>query len=194
MRTTSNKGIELIKEFEGFVGHAYKAVPSEPYYTIGFGHYGKSVKPTDTITKSLAEILLKDDLKVYEAKVNACDNIYHWTQSEFDALVSFCYNVGSINQLTQNGKRTKKQIAEAMLLYVKDCSGRPLEGLKRRRAKERELFLSPDSPTNPQVEYTEETTLKQVVDDIIEDKFGVEPDRVENVYKHIRKLVNKRFS
>ena len=190
MRTTTQRGIDLIKSFEGFRGTAYKAVPSEPYYTIGFGHYSKNVKATDTITRSQAENLLRDDLKVYESKVNIFDSEYHWTSNEFDALVSFCYNVGSIVQLTQNGTRTKTQIANAMSRYIKDVSGKPLQGLIRRRKAEHDLFITPDVKTPV---YTEETTLKEVVDDIINDVYGIEPERVENVYKQIRRLVNTRF-
>ena len=190
MRTTTQRGIDLIKSFEGFRGTAYKAVPSEPYYTIGFGHYSKNVKPTDTITRSQAENLLRDDLKVYESKVNIFDSKYHWTSNEFDALVSFCYNVGSIVQLTQNGTRTKAQIAEAMGRYIKDVSGKPLQGLIRRRKAEHDLFITPDVKMPV---YTEKTTLKEVVNDILNDVYGIEPERVENVYKQIRRLVNARF-
>lgn len=190
MRTTTQRGIDLIKSFEGFRGTAYKAVPSEPYYTIGFGHYSKNVKATDTITRSQAENLLRDDLKVYESKVNIFDDKYHWSSNEFDALVSFCYNVGSIVQLTQNGTRTKAQIAEAMGRYIKDASGKPLQGLIRRRKSEHDLFITPDVKTPV---YTEGTTLKEVVDDILNDVYGIEPERVENVYKQIRRLVNARF-
>ncbi len=189
--TTSKNGIDLIKKFEGFRTHAYKAVPSEPFYTIGYGHYGKDVPPNMTITPAQGERMLVDDLKVYESKVRLFDNIYHWTQNEFDALVSFAYNVGSINQLTQNGTRTKTQIANAMGRYIKDVSGNPLQGLIRRRKAEHDLFITPSVKTPV---YTEETTLKEVVDDIIKDVYGIEPERVENVYKQIRRLVNKRFS
>ena len=193
MRTISQKGIDLIKSFEGFVDHAYKPVSSEPYYTIGFGHYGSDVKSTDTITRSQAENLLRSDIKSYEAKVNIYDSTYHWTQSEYDAMVSFCYNVGSINQLTQNGKRSKSQIANAMLLYCKDVTGKVLIGLKNRRSKERELFLSNDVSSDT-LGYTEATTIKTIVDDIIAGKFANNSDRKENIYRVIQGFVNKRFS
>ena len=48
---TSEKGIELIISFEGFSKHACKCVPTEKYYTIGYGHYGKDVASDATITK-----------------------------------------------------------------------------------------------------------------------------------------------
>ena len=55
----SEKGINLIIGFEGFCGKAIKAVSTEKYYTIGYGHYGKDVNENDTITKSDAIELLK---------------------------------------------------------------------------------------------------------------------------------------
>ena len=99
----SEKGIELIIRFEGFSKRAYKCVPSEKYYTIGYGHYGKDVASDDTITKKAAIELLKKDLSSFEKKVDKYNNVYHFSQNEFDALVSFCYNVGNIDKLTVNG-------------------------------------------------------------------------------------------
>lgn len=136
---TSKKGIELIIGFEGFCSKATKCLKSEKYYTIGFGHYGKDVKENDTITKSKAVDLLKSDLEKFEKKVNKYST-YDFTQNEFDALVSFCYNVGNIDQLTAKGTRTKKEIADKMLLYCKS-GGKVIRGLQKRREKERALFL-----------------------------------------------------
>ena len=136
---TSENGIDLIISFEGFCPKATKCLKSEKYYTIGFGHYGKDVKENDTITKSKAVDLLKSDLEKFEKKVNKYST-YDFTQNEFDALVSFCYNVGNIDQLTAKGTRTKKEIADAMLLYIKS-GGNVLDGLRKRRTMERELFL-----------------------------------------------------
>lgn len=136
---TSEKGIDLIINFEGFCSEATKCLKSEKYYTIGFGHYGKDVKENDTITKSKAVDLLKSDLEKFEKKVNKY-SAYDFTQNEFDALVSFCYNVGNIDQLTAKGTRTKKEIADKMLLYCKS-GGKVIRGLQKRREKERALFL-----------------------------------------------------
>ena len=137
---TSEKGIELIISFEGFSKRACKCVPTEKYYTIGYGHYGKDVASDDTITKKAAIELLKKDLAAFEKKVDKYNNVYHFSQNEFDALVSFCYNVGNIDKLTVNGRRTKDEIAEAMLRYT-HSGGKELRGLVRRRTMERELFL-----------------------------------------------------
>lgn len=137
----SEKGLNLIISFEGFCPNATKAVKTERYYTIGYGHYGKDVEEKQTITKEEALLLLKKDMKRFEAKVMKYNNCYNFTQNEFDALVSFAYNVGNIDQLTVKGTRTKKEIADAMLLYIKS-GGKVLNGLRKRRIRERELFLN----------------------------------------------------
>lgn len=142
---TSEKGINLIIDFEGFCGKATKAVSTEKYYTIGYGHYGKDVNENDTITKSDAIELLKKDIKKFETKVMKYNKVYGFTQNEFDALVSFAYNVGNIDQLTARGTRTRKEIADAMLRYIKS-GGTVLNGLRKRRVRERELFLNNSIP------------------------------------------------
>lgn len=137
----SEKGLNLIISFEGFCPNAVKSVKTERYYTIGYGHYGKDVEENQTITKKEALLLLKNDVKRFESKVMKYNDCYNFTQNEFDALVSFAYNVGNIDQLTAKGTRTKKEIADAMLLYIKS-GGNVLDGLRKRRTKERELFLN----------------------------------------------------
>lgn len=140
----SERGIDLIIRFEGFCAKPTKCVKSEKYLTIGYGHYGKDVKDGDTITKKEAKELMAKDLIVFETKVNKYNDIYGFNQNEFDALVSFCYNVGNIDKLTANGHRTRNEIADAMLRYV-NSGGKKLSGLVQRRTKERELFLTPTS-------------------------------------------------
>lgn len=66
-------------------------------------------------------------------------------QNEFDAMVSFAYNTGSIDKLTVNGKRTKAEVSEKILLYVTDRNGNVLQGLVNRRKAEQELFLKASS-------------------------------------------------
>ena len=135
---TSQKGIELIKQYEGCRLAAYKCPAG--VWTIGYGHTGADVKQGQVITQARAEQLLKTDLAKFERHVMLFNSKYHWTQNEFDALVSFAFNVGSINQLTANKSRTKIQIASAMWLYNK-AGGKVLPGLTKRRQAERELFL-----------------------------------------------------
>ena len=138
---TSDNGIELIKSFEGFSPKACKCVDTEKYYTIGYGHYGKDVNEKDTITKSAATELLKKDVECAERKVDKYNSIYNFNQNQFDALVSFCYNVGNIDGLTKNGTRLIGEISRAFLYYNKS-GGKVLSGLQKRRKKEKDLFDS----------------------------------------------------
>ena len=143
----SKSGIDFIISFEGFCAKAYKCVNTEKYYTIGYGHYGSDVKKDDVISKDEARFLLGKDLVSFEKKVNKYNDIYNFNQNEFDALVSFAYNVGNIDQLTAKGTRSREKIAECMLLYNKS-SGKVLNGLVKRREAESNLFLSSVSTLN----------------------------------------------
>ncbi len=134
----SEKGINLIKRFEGLRLTAYKPVSTEKLYTIGYGHYG--VSANTKITLEQAEEYLKQDLVKFENAVNELNRAFN--QNEFDALVSFAYNCGQRNLITLCRNRNNKQIADALLLYNKSGS-KVLEGLIKRRETERELFLLP---------------------------------------------------
>ena len=138
---TSQKGIDLIKSFEGFRAQPYRACYTEKYLTIGYGHYGPDVRMGMCWTKSQAEQQLKKDVERFEANVNKWDYTYDFNQNQFDALVSFAYNIGSIDQLTAKGTRSKAEIAEKMLLYVKSGSV-TLQGLVNRRKAEQALYIS----------------------------------------------------
>ncbi len=139
----SQNGINLVKRFEGCRLTAYKPVAAEKYWTIGYGHYGSDVQKGQKITQGKAEQLLKSDLVRYENNVMKFNAKYHWNQNEFDALVSFAYNTGSMDKLVKNGKRSRVEIAEKILEYNKGADGEKLGGLKKRRQAERELFLRP---------------------------------------------------
>lgn len=139
---TSPKGIELIKKWEGCVLQVYLDVTGTK--TLGFGHTGADVNDLPIgarISQEQADMYLKIDLAKFEKNVNRYDDTYHWNQNEFDALVCFAYNVGSIDQLVDNGNRDKATIADKMLLYNKS-KGIVLAGLTNRRKSERQLFLS----------------------------------------------------
>lgn len=138
----SDRGIALIKEFEGLRLTTYKCAAGVK--TIGYGHTGSDVYFGQRITEREAESLLRADLARFERHVNSYNSAYGWTQNEFDALVSFAFNVGSIDQLTYNGIRSKKMIADKMLEYCK-AGGKRLSGLVARRQREREMFLSIDN-------------------------------------------------
>lgn len=136
---TSATGINLIKKWEGCRLTAYKDAGG--VLTIGYGHTA-GVKAGQKITEAEATEFLKADIVKAENKVNQYDAVYHWTQNEFDALVSFAYNIGSINQLTNYGKRTKYQIAQHITAYC-NCNGKKLQGLVNRRKEEYNLFNLP---------------------------------------------------
>ena len=145
--TVSKTGINLIKEFEGCRLTAYK--DSVGVVTIGYGttNADKSITGTTItmgmkITQATADKWLEKSLnKKYAKLVDKYNSIYKWTQNQFDALVSFAYNIGNIDQLTVKGTRTKAQIAEKMTEYCY-AEGKVNEGLLKRRQAEKTLFLS----------------------------------------------------
>ena len=132
---TSEKGISLIKSFEGCRLTAYLCPAG--VWTIGYGHTA-GVTQGQTITQAQADSFLKADLEKYEKYVNATGLVLN--QNQFDALVSFTYNCGAGNLKKLIANRTLPEIAEAMLLYNKG-GGKVLTGLVRRREAERKLFL-----------------------------------------------------
>lgn len=186
MRISKN-GIEFIKQFEGLRLKSYKASPIEAMWTIGYGHYG--VGPNETITKEQAEELLADDIAKYEARVNKYYTVYDFNQNQFDALVSFAYNVGSIDQLTANGTRTFDMISKKMLEYNK-CAGVVLKGLTRRRELERKLFMTPVQSTNSL------KPLDSIALEVINGNWGNGAERKKRLteagydYKAVQTLVN----
>ncbi|MBQ9990190.1 MAG: peptidoglycan-binding protein [Lachnospiraceae bacterium] len=135
----SDNGLFLIKKYEGCRLTAYLCPSGKP--TIGYGHTA-GVTLGMTITQAQADAYLKGDVAKFEKLVEKYHSRYTWNQNEFDALVSFAYNMGSIEQLTANGTRQRAVIAEKMLLYVKS-NGKVLPGLEKRRKEEQELFLAP---------------------------------------------------
>lgn len=136
---TSQRGIDLIKQFEGLRLTAYKCPAG--VYTIGYGHT-RGVKRGMKITEEEASAYLAADLRNSEKAVERYDSIYHWNQNEYDALVSFTFNCGATNlrSLLRNGRRNRSQIAGTLPLYRKS-GGKVLKGLVRRRAAEKALFL-----------------------------------------------------
>lgn len=150
MAKVSKTGINLIKEFEGCRLTAYR--DEVGVLTIGYGITnadksvtGTSIKAGMKISQSTAEKWLEESLnRKYLPLVMKYDTRYTWNQNEIDALVSFAYNIGSIDQLTANGSRSRETIAKKMLEYNK-AGGTVYRGLTRRREAERKLFLTPMS-------------------------------------------------
>ena len=133
-----SKALKIIKKYEG--------LSLRPYYcpsgilTIGYGHTGNDVKKGMVITKKQANELLKKDLVRFKKEVMKYDSVYHWNENEYQALLSFAYNIGSIHQLTANGTRTKAEISKAIPLYCRGANGNKLPGLVKRRLEEQKLF------------------------------------------------------
>jgi lysozyme len=142
---TSKAGIELIKAFEGLRCVSYKDAVG--IWTVGYGHTGPDVKPNTQITSAHAEILLKADLASTEKAVENLVKV-PINQHQFDALVSFCFNVGSgaLGQSTLlkrlNAGEDPNTVAREELPRWNKGDGKILEGLSRRRTQEVEVFCS----------------------------------------------------
>lgn len=165
----SKVGIDLIKEFEGCYLTAYRCPANK--LTIGIGHTGlvdgKPIVLGMRITQAKAEQLLSDCLeKRYEPAVRKLGDM---NQNQYDALVSFCYNLGPgifKGSLLDAIKDSNWQsVANQMLLYNKarvDGKLTELKGLTRRRKAEAALLLKPVAD-----EVLEKAVQKLVVNGII---------------------------
>ncbi|EMA8099111.1 lysozyme [Enterobacter hormaechei] len=144
---TSDKGISLIKQFEGCKLTAYQ--DSVGVWTIGYGWTqpvdGKPIRAGMTIKQETAERLLKTGLVSYESDVSRLVKV-GLTQGKFDALVSFTYNLGarSLSTSTLLRKLNAGDYAGAADEFLRwnKAGGKVLNGLTRRREAERALFLS----------------------------------------------------
>ena len=139
----SNKGIALIKEYEGCKLKAY--VCPAKVLTIGWGSTGSHVKSGETITQAEADALLMKDLVRFENGVEKLVTV-PMTQGMYDALVSFSFNLGlgnlkSSTLLKKVNAGDKAGAANEFKKWVK-AGGVTLAGLVRRREAERKLFLS----------------------------------------------------
>ena len=141
---TSPKGITLIKEFEGLRLKAYKCPGG--VWTIGYGHTA-GVKHGMVISERQAEEYLKADLIAFEKYLNGLGLALD--QNQFDALISFIYNVGTGNFSSSTLLRKVKanpqdnSIMDEFLRWVYS-KGRVLPGLQRRRLAEMKLYFSND--------------------------------------------------
>ena len=137
----SQKGIDLIKGFEGCKLFAYR--DSVGVATIGYGHT-KGVKMGMSITQKQAEDFLREDVVVAERALNACG--INFTQNQFDALCSWIFNLGTGNFDSSTmkkyimAKRNDVEIADQMIKWY-HAGGKPLLGLKRRRVAEANMFV-----------------------------------------------------
>ena len=134
------EGVALIKKFEGCELEAYQC--SANVWTIGYGHT-KDVEKGDTITKEEAEQMLVDELHEYENYINKYVNVA-LSQNQFDALVSWVYNLGPANlkastmlKVLNDGKY--EEVPYQMKRWNK-AGGKVLDGLVRRREAEALLY------------------------------------------------------
>jgi lysozyme len=145
---TGKAGIDMIKAFEGFRAAPYKCSAGVP--TIGYGATfypsGKKVTMTDAaITEEQAVELLANMLVSFEKYVDSycVDTI---TQNQFDALVSFAYNLGPANLKAStllkkvNANAEDESIRLEFMKWVK-AGGKTLKGLVRRREAEADLYF-----------------------------------------------------
>jgi lysozyme len=146
MRKINERGLALIKQFEGCELTAYRCPAGA--LTIGFGSTGSHVKEGMTITELEAEKLLEKDLRRFEYGVEMLIGDAPTTSDQYSALVSFAFNLGlgNLQQSTLLKKHKRGDIkgaAEQFLLWNKSrIKGalRVLPGLTRRRAAEAKLY------------------------------------------------------
>lgn len=142
----SQTGIDLIESFEGCCLDAYQDIGG--VWTIGYGHT-QDVCAGMMITQEQATQMLLQDLVIYEGYVNQYVTV-PLTQNQFNALVSFTYNLGpdafaksTLLSVLNAGQYSN---AAAMFLEYDHAGGVEVAGLKRRRLAEQALFLTPDQP------------------------------------------------
>ena len=153
---TSQTMIDYIKSCEGFMDHAYKALPTEEFYTIGYGHYSADISPSDTITQEEGEELLKSDLQSFEEAINkfANENGLQLTQQIFDAALSLSFNIGTgwlggsyyrIGRYLRDGIENypELEIVDAMAVIC-TSGGNVIEPLIKRRIREAKIMLYGD--------------------------------------------------
>lgn len=140
---TSERGIGLIKKYEGLMLVAYKCPAG--VWTIGYGHT-KDVAKGQRISREEADKLLSDDLTPIEQNIDKMG--LKINQNQFDALVSFAFNVG-INALRGSTLLKKIRlnandttIRDEFMRWVKAGGGKRLPGLERRRREESELYFN----------------------------------------------------
>lgn len=141
----SQRGIDLIKQFEGYSSKAYPdpATGGAPW-TIGYGTT-KGVKPGMIITAEQAEKMLRGDVAKFESGVSSLITA-PTTQGQFDAMVSLAYNIGLGNfgkstLLKKHNARCYTCAADQFRVWNR-ANGKVMNGLTKRRAAERQVYMS----------------------------------------------------
>lgn len=139
---TGHAGISLVKQFESLRCEAYRCPAG--IWTIGYGHTA-GVRRGDRIDTRKAEQLLAEDLRQFEEVVNReCPNV---NQNQFDALVSFVFNIGTGNFLKSTLLKCVKANPQNVNIRYEfsrwnKANGTVLAGLARRRKAEVDLYFS----------------------------------------------------
>lgn len=154
---TSQEGIDLIKFFEGFRAERYK--DSGGIDTIGYGHALRPGEKMFQISTGEAEKILRDDVENAEHYIQRKLG-YINNQNEFDALVSFIFNIGQGNFDTSSVHKYLKLKEPAMALqwwakWTRDSRSNIMPGLVSRREKEIRLF-------NQKGQYLSEAKIKEL--------------------------------
>lgn len=141
--TPSQQCIDLIKHYEGLRLVAYLPTPND-VWTIGYGHTADVFKG-QRITEAEATEFLKEDVDVFARGVTKSLGNAPTSQAQFDAMVSFAYNIGlghfkTSSVLARHKERHYQEAANAFRLWNKQA-GRVLDGLTERRESERKLYL-----------------------------------------------------
>jgi GH24 family phage-related lysozyme (muramidase) len=152
-KSVSDACVALVKKWEGCRLTAYR--DEVGVWTIGYGTTnadksitGTTIKSGLKISQTTADSWLKKSLnKKYLPLVLKYDGKYDFNQNQLDALVSFAYNIGSIDQLTAQGTRSISQISNHITAYNK-AGGKVLNGLTNRRKDEKTLFDKKVSTTS----------------------------------------------
>ncbi len=149
---TSQRGLDLIKRFEGFRAEAYRDIAVPNLWTIGYG-FTSNVREGDTMTKAQANARLARELSGYELAVKVATD-GQCNQNQFDALVSFCWNVGiegmQRSSVIKAHRRGDYQAAARAFGLWNKAGGKVWPGLTRRRAAEAALYLEPEEQEAPQ--------------------------------------------
>ena len=150
---TSEKGRQFIQGWEGFSAVPYLC--SGGVWTNGYGHTKGVTAHTPAITKAEADALFAIDLKRFELSVMRLITA-SLNQNQFDALVSFVYNLGggALQRSTLRSKLNRGDYADAADEFLKwvRAGGKMSRGLWRRREAERALFLAGESKRNTPIE------------------------------------------
>ncbi|HET8689752.1 MAG TPA: lysozyme, partial [Methanosarcina sp.] len=157
------------------------------YNVAGRAKYNRvNVQLGDTLTREQAEAEFDYDLNEVAEQINKLNVTLN--QNEFDACVSFFSNCGFPKAMVDRLKRSKKEFAEAMELYVNGEDGKPLAGLVRRREAEKELFLKPVLPSKTQGDWwliTKDGIFEMLGDKYVsaiefDGSFTIKPDYFRN--------------